>query len=160
MKLIFRYLHILCKTTLRFWRELVLYLGLKSCGAKLHVFGRCKIDMMGNVSIGENVSLNEGVVISAKYSDVTIEDNVVISANCVIASVGYDFTGENYPANHYDAPVVIKDKAWIGANATVVPGVTIGEGAVIAAGAVVTKDVEPRTLVGGIPAKLIRSLEG
>lgn len=160
MKKLFRFIFSIKNSFCRFCRECSLRLMLNECGDELKVFGHVDIDMASKVRLGKNVSLNQGVVISAKYSDVTIEDNVVISSNCVIASVGYDFTGENYPANHYDAPVVIKNKAWIGANATVVPGVTIGEGAVIAAGAVVTKDVEPRTLVGGIPAKLIRSLEG
>ena len=53
----------------------------------------------------------------------------------------------------------IKDKAWIGSNATILPGVTIGEGAIVAAGAVVTKDVMAKTIVGGVPAKLIKKIE-
>ena len=56
-------------------------------------------------------------------------------------------------------PVTIGNDVWIGGNATVLPGVTIGQGSVVAAGAVVTKDVPPRTLVGGVPAKVIKTLE-
>jgi acetyltransferase-like isoleucine patch superfamily enzyme len=56
-------------------------------------------------------------------------------------------------------PVNIGNKVWIGANATILPGVTIGDGAIVAAGAVVTKDVVPKTLVGGVPARLIKSVE-
>ena len=55
-------------------------------------------------------------------------------------------------------PVRIGDKVWVGANATILPGVTIGDGAIVAAGAVVTKDVAPRTVVGGVPAKVIKTI--
>ena len=55
-------------------------------------------------------------------------------------------------------PVVLKRNCWIGAGATILPGVTVGENAIVGAGAVVTKDVEPNTVVGGIPAKLIKRL--
>lgn len=55
-------------------------------------------------------------------------------------------------------PVVLKRNCWIGAGATILPGVTVGENAIVGAGAVVTKDVEPDTVVGGIPAKLIKRL--
>ena len=60
---------------------------------------------------------------------------------------------------HDDRPVVIGDDVWIGGNCMIMAGVTIGEGAVIAGGAVVTKDVEPYSIVGGIPARLIRYRE-
>ncbi|MBV4357845.1 hypothetical protein KTO63_11845 [Parasegetibacter sp. MAH-26] len=56
------------------------------------------------------------------------------------------------------APITIEDGAWIGSRVTILPGVTIGEKSIIAAGAVVTKDVEPYTLVGGVPAKIIKHL--
>ena len=55
-------------------------------------------------------------------------------------------------------PIRIEDKVWLGANVTILQGVTIGEGAIVVAGAVVTKDVAPRTIVGGVPAKFIKKL--
>ena len=61
-------------------------------------------------------------------------------------------------ADMVPSPVRIRDKVWIGANVTILPGVSIGEGAIIAAGAVVTKDVEPRTVVGGIPARILKRI--
>ena len=57
------------------------------------------------------------------------------------------------------APIVIEDRAWIGFNAIILKGVTIGEGSVVAAGAVVTKDVEPYTVVAGNPARVVKRLE-
>ena len=62
--------------------------------------------------------------------------------------------GETIPA-----PIVIGENVWIGANATVTPGVTIGDSAVVAAGAIVTKDVPPNVIVGGVPAKIIREIK-
>ena len=61
-------------------------------------------------------------------------------------------------ANLLPAPVRIGDDAWLGANVTVLPGVTIGNGAVVAAGAVVSRDVEENTVVGGVPARVLRRL--
>ena len=66
------------------------------------------------------------------------------------------------PAHRGDlipAPIRIGNDVWIGANATVLPGVTIGDGAVVAAGAVVTRDVEPLTVVGGVPARPLKRIE-
>ena len=56
------------------------------------------------------------------------------------------------------SPVVIRKNAWIGANATILPGVTVGENAIVAAGAVVSKDMPANTIVGGVPAKIIRHI--
>ncbi|MEE1149502.1 MAG: DapH/DapD/GlmU-related protein, partial [Methanobrevibacter sp.] len=72
--------------------------------------------------------------------------------------LNHDFEIEKRAELH-PSPVHIKDKAWIGSNATILPGVTIGEGAIVAAGAVVTKDVMAKTIVGGVPAKLIKKIE-
>lgn len=62
-------------------------------------------------------------------------------------------------AERFDAPIIIHDGAWIGARALILPGVVVGEGAVVAAGAVVTKDVRPHSLVAGVPARTIKWLE-
>ena len=109
---------------------------------------------------GKNVKIGKNVVIQT-YSlfmsagGITIEDDVLVAANTQLISNNHD------PEEHQILtckPVVLKRNCWIGAGATILPGVTVGENAIVGAGAVVTKDVEPNTVVGGIPAKLIKRL--
>ncbi len=110
-----------------------------------------------NLKIGENVFINAG----CRFQDqggITIGDGTLIGHNVVLATINHDLD----PAHRNDnlpAPIVIGKNVWIGANATVLPGVTIGDNAVIAAGAVVTKDVPADVVVGGVPAKVIRHIE-
>lgn len=109
-----------------------------------------------NIKIGKRVFINSG----CKFQDqggITIGDDVLIGHNCVIATLNHVMDPERR-ADMIPAPVTIGDKVWIGANATILQGVTIGEGAIIAAGAVVNKDVPPRTVVGGIPAKILKNI--
>jgi acetyltransferase-like isoleucine patch superfamily enzyme len=101
----------------------------------------------GNVTIGNNVSIQGNVYIP---THVTIEDNVFIGPCAVLANDKYPIRGEYKP----DGPIIRKG-ASIGANATIVPGVEIGEGAMVAAGAVVTKDVPAWKLAIGCPAKIL-----
>lgn len=82
----------------------------------------------------------------------------MIGHNVVLATINHDLTPGNGRKNHY-APIMIGRNVWVGSNATILPGVTIGEWAVVAAGAVVTKDVPPYTVVGGTPAKFIKTVK-
>lgn len=88
---------------------------------------------------------------------ITIEDNVLIGPKVNLIT-------ENHPLNPADRkalitkPIIIKKNAWIGAAATILPGVTIGENSIIAAGAVVSKDVPDNVVAGGIPAKIIKTI--
>lgn len=109
-----------------------------------------------NIKIGKRVFINSG----CKFQDqggISIGDDVLIGHNCVIATLNHAMDPERR-ADMIPAPVKIGDKVWIGANVTILQGVTIGEEAVIAAGAVVNKDVPARTVVGGIPAKIIKKI--
>ncbi|WP_406661245.1 DapH/DapD/GlmU-related protein [Methanolobus sp. ZRKC3] len=101
----------------------------------------------GNVTIGNNVSIQGNVYIP---THVTIEDNVFIGPCAVLANDKYPIRGEYKP----EGPVLRKGVS-IGANATIVPGVEIGEGAMVAAGALVTKNVPAWKLAIGFPAKII-----
>lgn len=85
---------------------------------------------------------------------ITLEDDVLIAPRVSILTVNHPEDPE-LRRGLILKPVVIKKGAWIGAGATVLPGVTVGENAIVAAGAVVGKDVPPNTIVGGVPAKVI-----
>lgn len=110
-----------------------------------------------NISVGKNVFINSG----CRFQDqggITIGDGALIGHNVVLATLNHDIDPRKR-STMYPAPIVIGKNVWIGANATVVPGVSIGDGAVIAAGAVVTKDVPANVIVGGVPAKIIKKIE-
>lgn len=109
-----------------------------------------------NITIGKNVFINSG----CRFQDqggIRLGDGVFVGHNVVLATLNHGFSPEDRGTT-YPAPIVIGDNVWLGANVTVVPGVTIGVNAIIAAGAVVTKDVPPNTVAGGVPAKVIKQI--
>ena len=110
-----------------------------------------------NITIGKNVFINSGCCFQDQ-GGIEIGDNVLIGQQVVLATLNHDLMPEKR-ANMSPAPIKIGDDVWIGAHATILAGVTIGNGAVIAAGAVVTKDVPANTIVGGVPAKIIKNIE-
>ena len=112
-----------------------------------------------NVKIGKRCRLNRGVLIGGKCS-IVIEDDVVISARSMLLDSGLDVTQAvtNNRSKHIESFIVIKRCAWIGAGSIILPGVTIGEYSVVGAGSVVTKDVEPYTVVAGNPAHFIKNI--
>ena len=114
-----------------------------------------QIDKAEQVTIGENVFINHGLTVMAAGS-ITIEDGVMIGPEAALLTANHDF---NNLMVLKCKPIVIKKGAWIGARAIILPGVTVGEGAIVASGAVVTKDVEPRSIVGGNPAKVIKYID-
>jgi len=113
-------------------------------------------DFGENINIGENVFVNHACTFMDR-GGITLEDYVLIGPKVNLITT-------NHPLNPLERratisyPIVIKRNAWIGAAATIMPGVTIGENSVVAAGAVVTKDVPDNTIVGGVPAKIIKKL--
>lgn len=121
--------------------------------AKLPIFS----DFGRHIRIGKNVFINAGVMLT-DMGGITLHDNVLIGPQAKILSV-------NHPVNPCQrrglilSPVVIKENAWIGAGATILPGVTVGENAIVAAGTVVSKDVTANTIVAGVPAKVIKTIE-
>ncbi|AIK96628.1 sugar O-acetyltransferase [Candidatus Paracaedibacter acanthamoebae] len=108
------------------------------------------------IQIGKNVFINHACSF-LDMGGITIEDEVLIGPKVNLIT-------ENHPLNPNDRqalitkPVTIKRKAWIGANATILPGVTIGENSIVAAGAVVSRDVPDNVIVGGVPAKIIKQI--
>lgn len=108
-------------------------------------------------SIGKDVFINFGCTF-LDQGGITIEDGVFIGPGAKIITEGHP---EQPAIRHtlHTQPVVIRRNAWIGAGATVLPGITVGENAIVAAGAVVTKDVPGNTVVAGVPAKIIRNIK-
>lgn len=113
------------------------------------------------IRIGSNVSFNWSVMVNADVKGtIIIEDNAIIGPNVVMRASGHRYKNAALPIReqgHYRGKIVIKSGAWISANAVILPNVTIGNGAIVAAGAVVTKDVNDFEIVGGVPAKRIGS---
>ncbi|MDY2843598.1 MAG: DapH/DapD/GlmU-related protein [Treponema sp.] len=110
-------------------------------------------DFGNRVKFGKGVFINHSAILSAS-GGIEFEDGVSIAPGVRIATINHDFN-QRHSIYTY-GKVTIKKNAWIGMNVTIVPGVTIGEYAVVAAGAVVTKDVPPYAVVGGVPAKIIK----
>jgi acetyltransferase-like isoleucine patch superfamily enzyme len=118
-------------------------------GARLsHVYG---------MSIGRNFHVNAGAFLYGR-GGLTIGDHVMVGPNAVIVTSQHRWDDPRLPMvllGHQMAPVTIGSDVWIGANAVVLPGIRIAEGTIVSAGAVVTQDTQPFTIVGGVPARTI-----
>lgn len=128
------------------------------CGEKLCVHPKVIFSYPQNIEIGYNLFLNRGVFITAP-TNIKIGDNVLIGPYVVINSGSHKYNDSNIiirDQGHKLLPIIINNDVWIGSHVTILPGVIIGEGAVIAANAVVSKDVPPYSVFAGIPAKEIR----
>ncbi|HJB79942.1 sugar O-acetyltransferase [uncultured Flavonifractor sp.] len=109
-----------------------------------------------NIHIGKNVFINMG----CKFQDqggIFIGDGALIGHNVVLATLNHAASPKDR-GSMIPAPIRIGKNVWVGANAVILPGVTIGDGAIVAAGAVVNRDVPENTVVGGVPAKVIRTI--
>jgi len=131
-------------------------------GSSCYLGFNCKLyaSKSSKVDIGSNIAVNSNVMINARgKGKIFIGDNVLIGPNVVIRSNNHSYQntlklikdqGMDY------GEIIINNNVWIGSNCVILPNCTIGEGSIIAAGAVVTKDIKPNTIVGGVPAKLIK----
>lgn len=120
------------------------------------VFTPLHINYGKHTKIGKNVFINFDCVF-LDLGGITIEDNVLIAPKVSLLTEGHPIEPENrhsLTVGH----IHIKKNAWIGANATILQGVTIGANAVVASGSIVTKDVPDNTIVGGIPAKILKTI--
>lgn len=118
----------------------------------------------GRIEIGSRVSLNSNVMVdAADQGDIVIGNDVLIGQNCVLRASNHNFKAAMFSIRdqgHSGGRIVIGNDVWLGANVVVLPGVTIGSHVVVGAGAVVTRDVQSGTIVGGVPAHEIGRLEG
>ena len=137
-------------------RELLAGLTGREVDETVTLFPPLTSDFGKNLHLGKRVFINSG----CRFQDqggVTIGDDCLIGHNAVFATLNHDLD----PARRADllpAPIRLGANVWLGANATVLPGVTIGENAVVGAGSVVTKDVPANTVAVGSPARVVRSL--
>jgi len=127
-----------------------------------NIFGPLTItpySAIDNITIGDRYFINTEVRFGAKEARITIGNFVMIGPRVSFEVAGHGLVfRENKGRGAIYKDIVVKDKVWIGAGAIILQGVTIGEGSVVAAGAVVTKDVPPYTIVGGVPAKVIKKI--
>lgn len=110
-------------------------------------------DFGNRVKLGKGVFINHSAILSAS-GGIELEDGVMIAPGVRVATINHDMNNRHTIYTY--GKVTIKKNAWLGMNVTVCPGVTIGRYAVVAAGAVVTKDVPDYAVVGGVPAKVLR----
>ena len=132
-------------------------------GRDVTIFQYSKLEAHHNgiLEIGNRVSINTNTCLAAADAGrILIGDDVMIGQNVVIRASDHEFSSTNLPIGeqgHVGGVIVIEDDVWIGANVVVTKDVRICAHSVIAAGSVVTKDVQPYSVVGGVPAKLIKT---
>ena len=133
---------------------------LRMFGAKLSstavVYSTTKVYMPWNLEMGDYSCLADGVD-CYNVAPIKIGNNTTVSQRTYLCSASHDITKSNLPLTF--SPIEICDSVWVAAEAFIGPGVTVGQGAVVAARACVVKDVEPWTVVGGNPAKFIKKRE-
>jgi acetyltransferase-like isoleucine patch superfamily enzyme len=108
-----------------------------------------------HVSIGDRCSFSAFVVLDA-HDRITVGNDCMFALRVTVSTATHDYAGTPMNSRTLTKPVVIGNDVWLGVGATVLPGITIGDGAVIGAHALVTKDVPPRAIVVGVPARVLK----
>jgi len=133
----------------------------KSIGKDVYIDYGVYFRFPRKIIIGSNVTLSRGVKIfpsfNIKNANVEIRDNVRVGPDTLFLAAGHDYQYLHLPDT--GGAIIVNDNVWIGARSTILPGVIIGEGAVIAAGSIVTKDVPEYCVVAGVPAKFMKNRE-
>ncbi|MBN1187222.1 MAG: acyltransferase [Bacteroidales bacterium] len=141
-------------------RYLIVKIFIKKMG-KCRIYEGVTFWYPYNIQIGNNVTINEFIYFSA-YDNIIIKNNVRIGTRATFITSDHVFIDKKKPIFRQglqNAPIIIEDDVWIGANVTILKGVKIGKGTIIAAGAVVTTDVPEYSIFGGVPAKLLKTRE-
>lgn len=131
---------------------------LKKCGKNVTFASGIYFCSPKNITIGNNVRIGTHSSLSGQ-GGITIGNNVSMGREVLIWSANHNYDCPKtlpYDKEYIKKPIIIEDNVWIGARASIIPGVKIGEGAIIGLGAVVTKDVPPCAVVAGNPAKIIK----
>lgn len=169
MKKIFRLIHFLGAFGMRVYNHVILSPYKRalcaSCGKNVFIGRGCKFTWE-NIYLGNDISINEDAIFLSTRAKVIIGDHVMFGPKVTIITGDHriDILGrymstitESEKLKENDEDVVFEGDNWIGSNVTILKGVHIGEGAIVASGAVVTKDVPAYSIVGGIPAKVIKT---
>jgi acetyltransferase-like isoleucine patch superfamily enzyme len=151
--LAFGYNHLIGHLPSRRLRFLALKVWLGALGRGVGIQSGCRFLNGRRIRIGNRCVINFGSLLDGRKFTISIGDDVSIGPEASILTLGHDPQSPEFADR--GGNVAIGDRAWIAYRVIVLPGVTIGEGAVVAAGAVVTKDVEPYTIVAGNPARVI-----
>ncbi len=138
----------------RWSRRVFLQRRLRSCGSELDVSQGAIFEFPERIELGDRVFVNRGALITAR-ADIHIGDDVLVGPYVVINSGDHNYSDLTQPIGsqgHKPGPIMIGNDVWLGAHCVILRNVKVGDGAVVAAGAVVINDVPPRTLVAGVPA--------
>lgn len=131
---------------------------LAHCGARVVLHWPAIIDGAGGVSIGDDVAIAPYFHVWGT-GGVQIGDRVLIASHVAITSITHDHRAHRIHGTYIAKKVVIEDDCWIGAHSVILPGVRVGHGAVVGSGAIVTRDVPPRAIVVGAPARILKMRE-
>jgi len=128
---------------------------IKYCGKDCELFFPFHVSEPHKLEIGDNVSIGMYVYMWSE-GGIKIGNRVMIGSHVQISSATHEYNKEIMRNTHVTKPVLIEDDVWIGTHAVILPGVTIGHGAVVGANSVVTKNIEPMSVVMGSPARLYK----
>ena len=134
-------------------RKMLVKLTFKSVGKKVCLLRNLDIRKPRNIEIGSDVVINKRVLLDGRGGSLKIGNHVDIAQETVIWTLGHDVNGLKHDS--FGGQTTIGDYVWIGARSTIMPGVSIGKGAVVGSCSVVTKDVPENAIVAGVPAKVI-----
>jgi maltose O-acetyltransferase len=147
-------LHLLLRPA-KAWASIRYRLTLKHCGKNVDFESRMLIRNPRRVSIGDGCSFSSYVILDG-HDSITIGNDCMFALRVTVSTATHDYHNTPMKSVTLSKPVVIGSDVWFGVGATVLPGVTIGDGAVIGAHALVTKDVPPYAIVVGVPAKIMK----
>ena len=132
-----------------------------SIGENFYSASNCKMYAhdSGQIIIGKNFGMNSNSELGASFGKIVIGNNCAIGPNCVLRAANHTFDNPDIPfrgQGHTYGEITIEDDVWISSNSVITANTKIGKSSIIGAGSVVTKDVEPYSVMGGIPAKIIK----
>lgn len=133
-------------------RRIICKICMRNFGWSSAVYRNVDFRSPYRIKIGEHTNINKRCVIDGR-GGLTIGNNVDIAQDVYIWTEQHDYNSSTFDS--ISAPIVIEDYVWVASRATILPGVTLGRGAVVASGAVVTKNVPSLSIVGGVPARII-----